>query len=259
MHHAKDSTVNYKEIFYPEARFGGFTDVDGTVAFFNRVNSLLDPSFVVLDVGCGRGAYSEDPVPVRRSLRILKGKVAKVIGIDVDNCARDNPFLDQFHLIEGDSWPVQSNSVDLIVCDNVLEHIENPDRLFREIRRVLKDGGYLCLRTPNRWSYIAIAATLIPNRYHSKVTSVVQEGRSDEDVFPTVYKCNSVRKLRNTMKDSGFGCVVYGHDAEPTYLSFSKIAYFLGVLHQRFAPRFMKPSLFAFGRISKDDQQSSSD
>lgn len=259
MYHAKDLTVNHKEIFYPEARFGGFTDIDGTVAFFNRVNSLLDSSFVVLDVGCGRGAYIEDPVPIRRSLRILKGKVAQVIGIDVDNRARDNPFLDQFHLIEGDAWPIQSNSVDLIVCDNVLEHIENPDRLFREICRVLKDGGYLCLRTPNRWSYIAIAATLIPNRYHSKVTSVVQEGRSEEDVFPTVYKCNSVRKLRGTMKDSGFDCVVYGHDAEPTYLSFSKIAYFLGVLHQRFAPQFMKSSLFAFGRISKDDQQPSLD
>ena len=30
----------------------------------------------VLDVGCGRGAYSEDRILFRKNLRILKGKVA---------------------------------------------------------------------------------------------------------------------------------------------------------------------------------------
>jgi len=243
--------MNNKERFYPEARFGGFTDIDGTVAFFNRVNSLLDPSFVVLDVGCGRGAYSEDPVPLRKNLRILKGKVARVIGIDVDQSAQGNPFLDEFYLIKGDSWPVESNSIDLIVCDNVLEHIEEPDQLFLEIHRVLRNGAYLCIRTPNRWGYIALAATLIPNKYHSKVTSVVQDGRREEDVFPTVYKCNSIGKLKSIMKKNDFECVVYGYEAEPSYLSFSKIAYFFGVVHQRVAPGFIKPAIFAFGKSRK--------
>ena len=101
------------ERFYPEERFGGFTDIDGTIVFFNRVNSLIDSSSVVLDVGCGRGEYREDLVPFRKSLRILQRKAAKVIGIDVDQGAQDNPFLDEFHLIQGDSWPVESNSIDL--------------------------------------------------------------------------------------------------------------------------------------------------
>ncbi|NLJ29706.1 MAG: class I SAM-dependent methyltransferase [Deltaproteobacteria bacterium] len=231
--------MNSKEIFYPEAKFGGFTDIDGTVAFFNRVNSLLESSFTVLDVGCGRGAYGEDSVPLRKNLRIIKGKVAKVVGIDVDKKAQDNPFLDEFHLIQGDAWPINDNSIDLIICDNVLEHIDDPDKFFAEIGRVLKNGGFLCIRTPNRWSYIALGATLIPNRYHSSVTSIVQDGRKEEDVFPTVYKCNSVAKLKRIMKKSGFECVVYGYEAEPSYLSFSKVAYLFGVLHQRFAPRFL--------------------
>ena len=244
--------MNSKERFYPETRFGGFTDIDGTVAFFNRINSLIDSSSVVLDVGCGRGAYSEDSVPLRRNLRILQGKVAKIIGIDVDQDAQNNPFIDEFHLLKNSSWPIDSNSIDLIVCDNVLEHIENPDQLFMEIHRVLKDGGFLCIRTPNRWSYIAIAATLIPNKHHSKVISVVQKGRQEEDVFPTVYKCNSIGKLKSIMKKNGFDCIVYGYEAEPSYLSFSKIAYFFGVLHQRFAPEVLKPAIFAFGKIKKD-------
>jgi SAM-dependent methyltransferase len=242
-----------KETFYPEALFGGFTDIDGTVAFFSRVNALIDPSFTVLDVGCGRGAYNEDPVTYRKNLRILKGKAAKLIGIDLDRNAKENPCLDEFRFIDGDpyDWPIESNSIDLIVCDNVLEHVPDPDRLFAQVHRVLKNGGYLCLRTPNRWSYIAIAATLIPNSYHSNVVAFAQDGRKQEDVFPTVYKCNSIGKLKNTMKKNGFQSVVYGHEAEPSYLSFSRIAYFLGVLYQRFSPKFIKSELFAFGKINK--------
>jgi len=244
--------MNSKEIFYPEAKFGGFTDIDGTVAFYNRVNSLIDLSSVVLDVGCGRGALSEDPILLRRNLQILRGKAAKIIGIDVDRGAQSNPFLDEFRLIKADSWPVDSNSIDLIVADCVLEHIENPQQFFVEIRRVLRDGGILCMRTPNRWSYIALAATVIPRRYHSRVLSVAQESRKDEDVFPTYYRCNSIGKLRSIMKRSGIEGVAYGYEAEPSYLSFSRVAYYLGVLHQRFAPGFTKAAIFVFGKTNKD-------
>ena len=248
----RDNAMTNKERFYPEMRFGGFSAVDGTVAFFTRVNALLDPSFIVLDVGCGRGEYSEDRVLPRKNLRILKGKAARVIGIDVDQGARDNPFVDEFRLLQGDIWPVESDSIDLVVCDNVIEHISTPDRLFSELRRVLKNGGYLCIRTPNRWSYVAMAATLVPNRYHSKVTAAVQGVRKEEDVFPTLYRCNSIRRLRNIMKKHGFQAVVYSCEAEPSYLTFSTVAYFLGVMHQRFAPHFIKSPLLAFGRVAKD-------
>ena len=244
--------MNKQEKFYPESKFGGFTDIDGTIAFFNRVNSLLDPSFVILDVGCGRGEYQDDPVIFRKNLRILRGKVAKVIGIDVDQNAQDNPFLDEFHLIKQNSWSIESNSIDLILCDYVLEHISDPDCLFTEINRVLKNDGYLCIRTTNKWNYIAIAATFIPNKYHSKVTSIVQDSRKQEDVFPTVYKCNSIQKIKNIMRKNSIEGVVYGYEAEPSYLSFSRIAYFLGVLHQRFSPEFIKPVLFTFGIIKKN-------
>src|SRR5215813_1327518 len=128
------------ESFYPESRFGGFSDVDGTVTFFTRISALLDPSWTVLDVGCGRGEYTEDAVRYRRNLRILKGRVAKVIGLDVDPAGRDNPSIDEFRLLEGETWPVESRSIDLILCDNALEHVPNPDALFSEASRTLKTG-----------------------------------------------------------------------------------------------------------------------
>ncbi len=244
--------------FYPESRFGGFSDIDGMVVFFSRVNALLESTFVVLDVGCGRGAYGEDSVAYRRDLRILRGKVAKVIGIDVDPIGESNRYLDEFRRVQGKEWPVEDSSVDLIVCVNVLEHVVDPVDFFFELRRVLKDGGYLCLRTPNRWGYVAMVASLVPNRLHARFLSAVKGKIAPHDVFPTVYPCNTIRKLRRQMIKAGFEAVVYGYDAEPSYLSFSTIAYWLGTLYQRFAPAVIRPALFVFGRIHKSAETATS-
>ncbi len=238
----------YKKTFYPESRFGGFSDIDGTMVFYNRVNALLDPSYTVLDVGCGRGEYQDDPVAIRRGLRVFQGKVEKVVGIDVDKGAQENPFLDEFHLLDSKRWPIDEKSVNMVVCDNVLEHVENPPQFFSEMRRVLKDEGCFCIRTPNAWSYISLAARMIPNKFHSRVTRFAQNGRKEEDVFPTLYRCNTVGRMKSMAKKHGFESVVYSYEAEPSYLAFSKIAYGLGKLHQKYAPRFMKPAIFAFGQ-----------
>src|SRR4030043_1876414 len=115
-----------KEIFYPEARFCNFTDIDAMITFYTRVNALLKPDYVVLDVGCGRGRIDEDKIAIRRYLRTIRGKVAKVIGIDVDNAAVTNPSIDEFRLIQSEFWPIDDESIDLIVSHSVLEHIKHP-------------------------------------------------------------------------------------------------------------------------------------
>jgi SAM-dependent methyltransferase len=229
--------------WYPEVRFGGFTNVDGTVAFYSRVNGVLEPSFVVLDLGCGRGAASSDRVPWRRGLRQLKPRCDRVIGADVDPTAATNPFIDEFHLIEEGRIPLPDESVDVCVADSVVEHVESVDSFFSECARVLRSGGYLFIRTPNVWGYPAIASRVVPHRFHAALVR-----RTQEDVFPTVYRCNSLRKLRRTLERHGFDSVVQAVEAEPGYLSFSGFLYALGVLHQRYAPSALRDTLFAYAR-----------
>jgi SAM-dependent methyltransferase len=241
--------MDFKQIFYPESRFGGYTDIDGTVVFYSRVQSLVTAESVVLDVGCGRGACAEDPIALRRELRIFKGKAKRVIGIDLDEAAASNPFLDEFHLLNDAQWPVEAGSVDVIVCDNVIEHVEDPEAFFTQARRALRANGVICVRTPNSWGYVALCSRLVPNRHHARVLGKVQDGRKEEDVFPTLYRCNSIWAMRAMLRRHGFDHSVYGYEAEPSYLSFSRLAYWLGVWHQRLAPRFLKPALFAFGRV----------
>ena len=117
--------MDYQTLFYPESRFGGFSDVDGTIAFAQRVRALLNSEDIVLDVGCGRGVISDDPIPRHHELVVLRGKAAKVVGIDIDPAASGNPFIDEFLLIgEDQKWPLEDQSIDLCVCDSVLEHIK---------------------------------------------------------------------------------------------------------------------------------------
>jgi ubiquinone/menaquinone biosynthesis C-methylase UbiE len=238
----------YRQYYYPEASFGGFSDIDATVAFYTRVKALVSSSSVVLDIGCGRGQYQNDPIEFRRNVRILHGHCAKVIGIDVDTIAATNPFIDEFLPITTSEWPIDSESIDLCCCDWVLEHVPDPLVLFRESRRVLKPGGVLCIRTQNKRSYSGVVARLIPSRLHGSVLRWAQKNRESEDVFPTVYRCNTVRDLKVMMKSFGFESVVYGYESEPAYLEFSKLAFGMAARMRSLIPPALRTSIFAFGR-----------
>jgi SAM-dependent methyltransferase len=238
-----------KETYYPESEFGGYTRVSGTIAFYGRVRSLLRPDMVVLDVGCGRGAAVDrlERSPWERC-RIFKGDCKKVIGIDVDKAGYQNAFVDEFHPIESDTWPVETASVDLLFSDAVVEHLENPDKFFAECNRVLKPGGFVCIRTPNRWSYVSLGASLFPNRMHAGVVARLQPGRKAKDVFPTYYRANTITAVKRQLRKHGFHGYVYRHIAEPNYLQFSRWSYAFGVFLHRWMPRLFWPALFVFAK-----------
>ena len=233
---------------YPEKRLHGFTRVDGTVWFYTRVNALLRPEFTVLDIGCGRGAAACDAVEYRRNLVTLRGRCARVIGIDVSPDAESNPLVDEFRRIDGAGWPVESATVDLAVSDWVVEHVESPHHFFSECARILKPGGTLCLRTPNVHGYPALAARLIPERWHARILRSAQPNRSDEDVFPGVYRCNTRSELERALAHAGFEPFVIGYEAEPAYLGFSQTAYRIGAALNRFVPEPFRATLLVFAR-----------
>ncbi len=240
----------FRQTVYPESHFGGFSDIDSTVIFYNRVRSLLNESSVVLDVGCGRAEYKDDPIPYRKDLRTLRGHCRSVIGIDVDPAGETNPFIDTFHQINGSGWPLADGSIDLCLCDWVVEHLTEPSVLFAEAARVLRPKGALCIRTMNKFSYAGVAARVVPNRLHAKLLAFSQKTRKHEDIFPTLYRCNSIRALKTQMRHHGLIPVVYGFESEPGYCEFSRVAFKIAASVRTIVPQFLRTTIFAFGRKS---------
>jgi len=213
------------DYFFPEKKAGGFTRVDGTINFFSRVNALMDDEMIVLDYGAGRGRLAaDDPVDFRRNLLSLKGKCKRLIGVDIDDEILKNPSLDEAHIIEiGLPIPLPDESVDLIVSDHVFEHVADPEFVSGELNRVLKPGGWICARTPNRWGHIGIGTNIIPNKLHVSILKYLQPNRKSIDVFPTEYRLNTKKQLKAYFPEKNFEHCTYGYNAEPAYFSDSKI------------------------------------
>jgi len=72
--------------------------------------------------------------PRRISKEVINVDFEKFVGVDVVADINELPF--------------ENNSVSMIVCDNVLEHIEEPKKSVSEMRRVLKREGFLYISTP---------------------------------------------------------------------------------------------------------------
>jgi SAM-dependent methyltransferase len=177
----------------------------------------------VIDLGAGRGEWTEDPVDFRRDLRNLQGKVAEVIGVDIDPAVALNPAIDRSEIMaDFTTIPLDDSSVDMIVCDHTFEHVDNPEGLVRSMHRVLRPGGWICARTPNRWGYIGLAANAVPNRFHVRVLEWAQPTRQEQDVFPTRYKMNSKHQLRRLFPDKNWELYAYTFNPEPSYFGKSR-------------------------------------
>ena len=103
---------------------------------------------IVLDIACGTGYGS----------RILKtqGNAQKVIGIDISPeavaFARSRYKLDSIEFMIGSITDIslQSDSFDVVVSFETIEHVNEQKKALLELIRVLKNGGTLIISTPNR-------------------------------------------------------------------------------------------------------------
>lgn len=106
------------------------------------------------DLGCGYGA---------RLARTLLGAAAEVLLVDV-SLSPELAALPRFRAIEGklpDALAsVAEASLDVVLLISVLEHLDEPERTLREIRRVLAPGGVALVNVPSWFGkrFLEIAA-----------------------------------------------------------------------------------------------------
>jgi 2-polyprenyl-3-methyl-5-hydroxy-6-metoxy-1,4-benzoquinol methylase len=174
----------------------------------------LQAGDVVLDAGCGHKSLVRQGGHVPFSL----------IGFDmVWEDIRQNHSVDLGLVSDIGHVPVRSESLDIVICNMVLEHLREPDMVFRELSRVLRKGGHLIVMTPSIFNIVTIVNGLIPNRFHPKIAHFLT-GVSESDTFPTYYRANSVGRLRrllgrNQMQEAG----VIMYQPPPYAFVFSRI------------------------------------
>jgi SAM-dependent methyltransferase len=229
------------------AMLGGFTSSDGTIEFFNRINAILEPEFTVLDIGAGRGSWFHlEKSDYRKRLRTIKGKVREYICADIDEVVLTNPTSDRNLMIRDNRVPLEDESVDVIISDYVLEHVLDVAGFLNEISRLLKPGGYFCARTPHAMHYVSMFARLVRNTRHAGVLRLIQPSRRAEDVFPTAYRLNSLRRVQAAFHEwENFS---YLHCSEPRYFFGSHLVYRIFLFLHALAPKPLTGNVFVFLR-----------
>jgi SAM-dependent methyltransferase len=241
--------VTLRRRFFPEGNIGGFSHVDPGVALFTQISAILRPTDRVLDFGAGRGEQIlDDEVEYRRNLFNLQGRCAHVEGCDVDDAVLTNPFLDHAVVLEpGSPFPYPDNSFDIIFSRFVFEHVQDPIFVANELIRVVKPGGVIAALTPNKYGYIAIAATAVPNRLHVRALSYIQPKRKSVDIFPTAYRLNTPSALKRAFGNSADIYTTFW-SGEPAYHFGIPLLYrFTKFLHKHLPDRLM-PLLVIFVR-----------
>ncbi len=171
--------------------FKGFFEETYLDAYRNNLNEYISNCHKIIHLGCGKSSlskycstnlsekqiYSLDLTPEVLTINPDKYKIV------ADAC--EMPFL--------------SNSVDLIATEHTFEHFINPERVLKEIFRVLKPGGHLVSTFPNSWYYASVISRLTPYWFHVFYLKLLH-GASDEIIkqekFPTYYKFNSYNKIK---------------------------------------------------------------
>jgi len=124
----------------------------------------------VLDIGCGYGWFE---------LNILKRGVGQAVGMEISaknletakRSINDNKII--FKVGMAADLPFEDNSFDTVILWEVLEHIprKTENKVYQEVRRVLKDNGVFYLSTPHK-SFFSIvldpAWWLIGHRHYSQ-------------------------------------------------------------------------------------------
>lgn len=184
----------------------------------------LKPEFTVLDIGAGRGRIKEMD---------FKALSHRVYGVDPDKRVVENPLLHEGFEGLGDNMPFfQDAQFDMIFSDNVFEHVEHPEKLFNEVNRVLKPKGLFINKTPNKFHYMPLVASITPTSFHKFINRL--RGRDESDTFPTFYRANSRSAQKRHATLAGFKVERFIIvESRPEYMRMTFLTYPFGIIYER--------------------------
>lgn len=112
--------------------------------------------------------------------------------VDVDETQlKKNTYATQKILGDIQTYSFPPNSFDLVVCYNVIEHLDAPDQAIRMFHRALIPGGLLFIGAPNPKSFSGLVTRFTPHTmhiwYYYLILGKKSAGQRGEPPFRTIY------------------------------------------------------------------------
>jgi SAM-dependent methyltransferase len=134
---------DYVDVVYNE-NDRPLTDYPNSLSHYLFTRYGIQPGHKLLDIGCGRGEF-------------LRGFInCGVQGFGVDRSLAAQKYCPQAELrtadLETSALPFDDNTFDVVYSKSVIEHFYYPEKLVKEIYRVLKPGGLVITLSPD-WEF----------------------------------------------------------------------------------------------------------
>src|SRR5262249_4917145 len=126
--------------------------------YFQVLRSHVENGDRWLDIGCGRQIVPDFAASFAEQKEVV-ARTTLFVGIDTDSAITQHLLLKSPVAAIGQDLPFRENSFDIVTANMVFEHLETPQAVLEEVRRVLAPSGKLIFHTPNlRYPYIFIAS-----------------------------------------------------------------------------------------------------
>lgn len=126
-----------------------------SIVFNDLLNGIPLQNNTVLDLGCGYGAFSIELAKRRGDL--ISADIVELL-VRKTSTSTNLPGV----VLDGCSIGLKSNSMDIIISSEMIEHTLSPTAAVREAGRILKVGGHLILTTPNYcWQWMVRLASAL--------------------------------------------------------------------------------------------------
>lgn len=174
------------------------------VVYARLLPKLVQDGDAWLDAGCGHQVFKLGAI--REETEIV-ARTGLAVGCDLSwQALRAHRSLKGRVCTDLSRLPFASETFHVVSLNYVAEHLEEPEKVFVELSRVLRPAGVLIVVTPNALGYFArlarLGRKLLPG---SLVRSFVllREFRSAEDIFPTFYRANTRDDLLRQVTEAG--------------------------------------------------------
>ena len=198
---------------------------------------------IILEGACGKISRIREYNSNNSNIRMLVGIDLLIGSIKLNN------DLDFKVVADLENLPFKESYFDVVNLPYVVEHLQNPEKVFKEVGYALKKGGLLLVITKNIYNPIMAVNKILPLKIRFWVKKYILRYPGHLlDTFPAPYRCNSSMKINKVLISLGFKKEQIWHYGSPLFFTPS-IGLFFSMIYEKLTDkkwlRFSKPDFCA--------------